>query len=165
MLYFKPMDEMEYQRFLDYAITDYAEEKVTAGNYVSADAMKLSAQEYQELLPNGLDTKDHFLFMIVDEAIGEAIGFIWLMVEQTGMQRSMTIVNVLIYEAFRGRGYGTQALYLVEEKVAALGMDRVTLHAFGHNTRARSLYERLGYVTTNVHMAKKISARLLVEQH
>lgn len=156
MLYLKPMNETEYRRFLDYAIADYAEEKVRAGNYAPVDAMVLSTQEYQELLPDGVDTKDNFLLMLVDEAISKTVGFIWLMLQQTGTLHTVVIVNILVYEEFRGQGYGTRVLHLVEEKARSLGIGRITLHAFGHNTRARSLYERLGYTTTNVHMAKNL---------
>lgn len=156
MLYLRPMDETEYQQFLDYAIANYAEEKVRAGNYVPADAMELSAQEYQELLPDGEKTKDNFLLMIVEQVLDHPVGFVWLMIQQTGSLRHLTLVNILIYEEFRNRGYGTQTLELIEEKASALGLEKITLHAFGHNQRARSLYERLGYRTTNVHMAKDL---------
>jgi RimJ/RimL family protein N-acetyltransferase len=101
-------------------------------------------------------TKDNFLLMIVEQVLGYPIGFVWLMIQQTASLRSLTLVNILIYDAFRSQGYGTQALQLVEEKGRALGLESITLHAFGHNQRARSLYERLGYRTTNVQMAKDL---------
>ncbi len=156
MLYLRPMDEIEYQQFLDYAITNYAEEKVQAGNYAPTDTMALSTQEYQELLPDGVKTKDNFLLMIAEQALDQPVGFAWLTIQQTGSLRYLTLVNILIYEAFRSQGYGTQALQLIEEKGRVLGLERIILHAFGHNQRARSLYERLGYRTTNVHMAKDL---------
>jgi RimJ/RimL family protein N-acetyltransferase len=156
MLYLRPMDETEYQQFLDYAITNYAEEKVQAGNYAPADAIEYSTIEYQEQLPDGVKTKDNFLLMIVEKELGKPVGFVWLMIQQTGHLRSLTLVNILIYEAFRSRGYGTQTLQLVEEKALTLGLERITLHAFGHNRGAISLYERLGYKITNVHMAKDL---------
>ena len=158
MLCLRPMNEIEYQQFLDYAITNYAEEKVRAGNYAPIDAMELSTQEYQELLPDGVKTKDNFLLMIVEQVLGSPVGFVWLMIQQAGSLRYLTLVNILIYEEFRCRGYGTQALDLIEEKGRALGLERITLHAFGHNQRARDLYERLGYRTTNVHMAKDLQS-------
>jgi RimJ/RimL family protein N-acetyltransferase len=156
MLSLRPMDETEYQRFLDYAIPNYAAEKVQAGNYAPVDAMELSTQEYQELLPDGVKTRDNFLLMIVENVLDHPVGFVWLMIQQTGSLRYLTLVNILIYEAFRGQGYGTQALRLIEEKGRALGLQMVTLHAFGHNQGARSLYERLGYRTANVYMAKDL---------
>jgi len=156
MLCLRPMSETEYQQFLAYAIANYAEEKVHANNYAPADAMELSTQEYQELLPDGVDTKDTFLLMIVDQALRHPVGFLWLMLQQKGILRYLTLVNILIYEEFRGQGYGTQALQLVEEKAHSLGQEMITLHAFGHNQRAISLYQRLGYRTTNVHMAKSL---------
>ncbi|EFH83001.1 GNAT family N-acetyltransferase [Ktedonobacter racemifer] len=157
MLYLRPMDETEYQQFLDYAITNYAEEKIQAGNYASADAMELSTREYQELLPNGVNTKDSILYMIVENTQNVSVGFVWLMIQQTGRLRYLTLVNILIYEAFRRQGHGTQTLQLIEGKAHALGLERITLHAFGHNREAISLYERVGYKITNVHMAKDVT--------
>jgi ribosomal protein S18 acetylase RimI-like enzyme len=38
----------------------------------------------------------------------------------------------------------------------AMGIQKVTLHVFGDNTVARSLYRKLGFVETNVVMAKSL---------
>ena len=156
MLRLQPMDVLEYQEFLDYAVPNYAEEKVEAGNYSLEDALRLAEQEYQELLPLGLDTRDNYLLSIVDDVPGKKVGFIWLAIQQTGILRCLTVVNILIYPEFRRRGYASQAFRLVEEQARALGLKRVTLHVFGHNVVARELYKKLGYVETNVHMAKAI---------
>jgi hypothetical protein len=44
----------------------------------------------------------------------------------------------------------------MEAEVKAMGLDRISLHVFGHNPGARRLYEKLGYETTNVYMAKQL---------
>jgi ribosomal protein S18 acetylase RimI-like enzyme len=150
------MNENDYQRFLDYAIANYAEEKTRAGNYAVEDAMQLSAREYQQLLPDGVDTHDNYLLSIINEHNQKA-GFIWLALQQTGVLRTLTVVNILVYEQFRRRGYATQALRLAEEKARALGIERVTLQVFGHNTLAQSLYEKMGYRATNIYMAHDLS--------
>jgi ribosomal protein S18 acetylase RimI-like enzyme len=45
----------------------------------------------------------------------------------------------------------------LEARVISMGLDVISLHVFGHNRAARSLYEKLGYETTNVYMSKKLS--------
>lgn len=157
MLYLKPMDPGEYAPFLDYAITNYAEEKVRAGNYSPDDALRLSTEEYATLLPAGLDTLNSYLFMLVKTENKQKAGFIWLLLEQTGSLRYATVVNVLIYEQFRRQGYGRLAFALIEEYVRSLGLQKITLHVFGHNQAARSLYEQIGYTVTNVHMSKDLT--------
>ena len=44
----------------------------------------------------------------------------------------------------------------LEETVRALGLDEIRLHVFGHNGAARALYRKLGFVETNVMMAKQL---------
>jgi RimJ/RimL family protein N-acetyltransferase len=150
----QPMNALEYQQFLDYAIPNYAEEKTKAGNFSPEDAMSLSAQEYQELLPLGPDTRDNYLLSIYDEGLGKKVGFVWLTIQQMGVLRTLTVVNILIYAEFRRRGYASKAFHLIEEMAYELDLTRVTLHVFGHNDAARALYQKLGYRETNVNMAK-----------
>jgi len=45
----------------------------------------------------------------------------------------------------------------LEERVRHLGLSTISLHVFGHNHAARALYEKLGYVTTNVMMSKTLT--------
>ncbi len=156
MLYLKPMNEEEYQRFLDYAIPNYAEEKIRAGNFSVRDGFMLSRQEYELLLPAGPDTPDNYLLMIEDDITGQQVGFVWLAIQHTGLQRYATIVNILIYEAFRRQGYATRTFQALEEKIRAMGIYKMTLHVFGHNTGARQLYQQLGFNETNVLMAKDL---------
>lgn len=38
------------------------------------------------------------------------------------------------------------------------GVETLSLHVFGHNTRAQALYLRLGFVPTNIRMTKKVGS-------
>ena len=53
--------------------------------------------------------------------------------------------NVAVYPQFRSLGLGTKLLERVEEEARSIGKKRIMLHVETHNTRAISLYERLGY--------------------
>ena len=55
------------------------------------------------------------------------------------------VSNVSVYPEFRSFGVGTKLLSAVEEEAKSIGKKRIVLHAETHNTRAISLYERLGY--------------------
>jgi ribosomal protein S18 acetylase RimI-like enzyme len=44
-----------------------------------------------------------------------------------------------------------------EDEARRLGVDTIRLHVFGHNTRARPLYDKLGYEPTNIMMSKTLS--------
>ncbi len=49
-----------------------------------------------------------------------------------------------------GRGYGREAIRLIEAEALRMGASRIELGVFEFNTRARKLYTSLGYVQTRV---------------
>jgi RimJ/RimL family protein N-acetyltransferase len=155
MIHLEPMNETEFNAFLTGAIRDYAQDKVDAGNWDAAEALHKSATEFQNLLPNGVASPDQYLFTIKDET-GTGVGMIWFAVEKSGPRPMAFIYDFLIHEPYRRRGYATEALSAVEDEVRALAIDTLGLHVFGHNTAARALYEKTGYVITNINMSKKL---------
>ena len=157
MIELVPMGEVEFQAYLVNAIRDYAEDKVKSGNWDRAEARQKSAAEYRELLPDGLASNNQYLFSIVTPNVETTIGMIWFAVDDARPQSAAFIYDFVIFEGFRRRGYGTQTLLAVEEKVRALGLDTISLHVFGHNRGARALYEKMGYEITNINMSKKLN--------
>ena len=157
MVHLIPMTESEFQAYLQTAVREYAEEHVRAGNWHPADALEKSEKEFQKILPNGPATPDQYLYMIEDETPAK-VGLIWLAAMNQGAQRCAFIYDFMIYESFRRKGYGQQALLAVEEKVKVLGLDTISLHVFGHNQAAIALYEKAGYEITNINMSKKLNA-------
>ncbi|MDO8536533.1 MAG: GNAT family N-acetyltransferase [Candidatus Omnitrophota bacterium] len=67
--------------------------------------------------------------------------------------------NVSVYPEFRSFGIGTKLLAAVEDEVKSIGKKRIVLHAETHNTRAISLYERLGYTIESRSPSLKIKNR------
>ena len=70
------------------------------------------------------------------------------------------ISNVAIYPEFRSFGIGTKLLAAIEEEVKSIGKKRIVLHAEIRNTRAISLYERLGYKIESRSPSLKIRNRI-----
>jgi ribosomal protein S18 acetylase RimI-like enzyme len=67
------------------------------------------------------------------------------------------VYDFLIYEEFRRRGYGKQAMLALEATVKELGIDKIALHVYAHNRVARVLYEKAGYEITGISMTKKLT--------
>ncbi len=151
------MTEAEFQTYLDSDIRRYAEEQVKAGHWDASEALEKSRQEHQRLLPDGLATKNQYLFSLQDEETGAQIGIIWFALDRSNPPRSAFIYDFVIYDQFRRKGYGTQALHALEEQVQELGAYQISLHVFKHNTAARALYKKVGYKATGSHMSKKLS--------
>jgi RimJ/RimL family protein N-acetyltransferase len=156
MIQLVPMTQAEFDKFLSAAIEDYAQEHVAAGNWQPNEAVRLSKEEHDKLLPNGLASPDQYLYSIYNTETGSNVGLIWLADQKRGETRSAFIYNIQLDEDQRGKGYGKQAMLAIEVKVKALGLDTISLHVFGHNHVARALYEKIDYEVTNVLMSKKL---------
>ncbi len=76
MIELQVMAESDFQEYLTRAVETYAAEKVKAGNWREDEALDRSCKEFNDLLPEGVHTADHFLYNIVNET-GEKVGFLW----------------------------------------------------------------------------------------
>jgi ribosomal protein S18 acetylase RimI-like enzyme len=150
------MIEADYDAFLDRAVREYAEDKVKAGNWSPEVALEKSRLEFLKFLPEGTQTPDQHLFSVIDDSTGTKVGMIWFGVLRSSPPPFAFVYDIHIEDQFQGRGYGKRAMLAVEDKVKALGLDRIALHVFGHNQVARSLYEKIGYEITNINMSKSL---------
>jgi len=153
----EPMTPAEFEAYLAPAITEYAADRITVGNWSAAEALSRAQREFADLLPQGIATPNQHLFTIRDAASAQAVGVIWLGVMSHFGQPSAFVYDLRIFDDFQHRGYGMQAMLAAEHKAQALGMDRIGLHVFGHNAAAQALYLKLGYTITNVNMAKHLA--------
>lgn len=161
MVRLEPMTETQYQSYLDTAVEGYAQAHLKSGDCGPEDALRLAQEDYQKLLPNGLQSKNNFLFSIHDDALGknEIIGMVWFALTAKRVVRSAFIYDVNIREDLRGKGYGRKVMERVEELVQEMGIDTVGLHVFGYNHAARTLYEKMGYQITGIGMTKTLVKR------
>jgi RimJ/RimL family protein N-acetyltransferase len=156
MVQLVPMTEAEYAVYLERAVSEYADGHVRGGRWTPEEALEKSAEEYRRLLPEGPNTPDQHLFMIQDSDLGEKIGLLWFALQKQGSQPVIFIYDVHIDEQFRRRGYGEQAFQALETKARELDARKISLHVFGYNHAARALYQKLGFVETNVMMSKQL---------
>ena len=154
MVKFKTMTEDEYEDYYNFAIKNYAREKIEAGNWSEEDAEEKSRKIFNKLLPDGTDTENHYLFSIYDNE--NHIGYIWFRVMEEN--NNIAFLNdIVIFEEYRGKGYGKETMKLLEKKVGELDCSKIQLHVFGHNEVAVSLYKKLNYEVTNYRMEKDIN--------
>jgi len=152
MCYLELMKDSEFASYLAKAISSYASELIKSGE-VSEKAADLEAKNaFYGLLPEGTKTSNQFLFNIVHEN-QQIVGMIWygLRPNQKGF-----IYDFEVDEMYRGKGYGKQALLLIENHAKSLGIHKLGLHVFGHNESAYALYKKMGYNAYSIHMSKEI---------
>jgi RimJ/RimL family protein N-acetyltransferase len=150
------MSAEEFQTFLGWSIPDYAEAHVKAGRWNPNDAVERSKAEHAQLLPNGVETPDNYLRTVYDDALGRQVGEVWYALQKQDGWPQLFVYWIGIGKEFRQRGYATEVFRLLEAEAKRLGAARIALHVFGDNVGARALYEKLGYVTTNIVMAKDV---------
>ncbi len=157
MVQLTPMVQEEFEVFLARNIKEYAEENIKAGYWAEDEALERSRKDHERLLPDGLTTKDHYLFTIESET-GEKVGLIWLRAELASPVPSGFIFDLYIEEAFRRKGYAKQAMLELENRARELGLKKLALHVFAHNTAAQALYDQLDYKVSSLNMTKTLSS-------
>jgi ribosomal protein S18 acetylase RimI-like enzyme len=150
----RPMNPAEFPDFLDASQRGYALDIEEHGGQTADFARQKSAEDHAAILPNGLDTPGHAIFVV--EAGGERVGVLWLAEREMGGRRVCYIYNVEVDPAHRGRGYGRAAMLLAEDEARRRGLSRIELNVFGGNDVARSLYRSLGYLENSVQMSKDL---------
>jgi ribosomal protein S18 acetylase RimI-like enzyme len=154
-----PMTDAVYQEWVHGEIRDYAEEHVRTGEWSKESAIARSQGEFHTLLPQGVATPGQFLYTLEDPGTLATVGIVWFQAglgPRPGDAPKAFVYDLVIRPEFRGRGYGEAAMRLVETEVLQRGFHSVGLHVFGHNAVARALYEKLGYVPTNIVMKKSL---------
>jgi ribosomal protein S18 acetylase RimI-like enzyme len=153
----RPITDSEYSAWLAEVVPAYAADKIASGAWVEAGALERSLKEYEALLPEGRSTPDHHIHSILDAA-GSAVGTLWFAVQERGTERVAYVYNVSVRAQHRRQGHALRAFAALESEVRRLGLAGIALHVFGHNRSARALYEKLGYVPTNLNLYKPLAA-------
>jgi ribosomal protein S18 acetylase RimI-like enzyme len=148
------MQQEDLEPYLERGIREYAEDHVRNGNWTAEESLERSRKEFEDLLPDGVDSRDQFLYSIFNESDDDKIGLLWVQVKD----QKAFIYDFIIDEGFRGKGYGKQALVALDEKLESLGAQSVGLHVFGDNVTAQELYRKMGYQITGIHMKKNLNS-------
>ncbi len=152
------MAEAEFDAFFERSVREYARDKVLAGQWNEAGADALARQALSGLLPRGPATPDHHLYVVFDAATERRVGTAWLHCERGAQPPFAYLNDIRIDDASQGQGFGRATLRALEAVARAAGCGSLRLHAFGHNERARRLYEGAGYRVTNVNMRKDLES-------
>jgi ribosomal protein S18 acetylase RimI-like enzyme len=157
MLQLVLMTDSEFLEYSRHVVEEVAQEHVRVDNWPVSEALQKAEKEFQQLLPEGVYSKNQTLYSIKDDQADLTIGMIWFAVRGQAPRLSAFIYDFRIDEQFRNRGYGKQTLSALDEKVKELGIDTISLHVFGHNQTAIAVYQKAGYEITNLYMEKKLS--------
>lgn len=76
--------------------------------------------------------------MNISTALSQAkkIGYIWFHVDETRSGKHAFIYDFVIFEAFRGKGFGTKTLEALDALAKEMQITKIELHVFAHNQTA-----------------------------
>ncbi|NUR25719.1 MAG: GNAT family N-acetyltransferase [Catenulispora sp.] len=147
-----PMTEAEYPAWEALSTSGYAESQVRAGHWPAETALEQAWQDTRSLLPLGLATPDHHVWVARDVESGVAVGTLWIAIRMQGRRREAYIYNIKVDPGLQGGGYGRAIMEAGAAAAKELGAEVVGLNVFGFNDRAYNLYKSLGYQVANRHM-------------
>jgi ribosomal protein S18 acetylase RimI-like enzyme len=149
----RKMTTEEYEAWLPDAIAGYAAQHAEAGSRPADRSLEMAEREFAEHLPDGLETEQHHLLVATSD--GTRGGILWLKIPPSD-QGAAFVFDVEVEPDLRGKGFGRATMLAAESYVRGHGSSQLRLHVFGGITAARSLYESLGFETTNVMMTKAL---------
>ncbi|GAA0595328.1 GNAT family N-acetyltransferase [Virgibacillus siamensis] len=153
---FKPMSEEKFSQYTQQMVVDYAGEHVKAGNWSEDEAVEKAENQLEQMLPDGLETKEHFLFSVYNN--DEPIGILWLNVRTTPLGTNAFIYDIRLDDEQQGKGLGKATMQELDKYAERHDIRKISLHVFAHNHRAFELYKKMGYEMTNIQMSKILPA-------
>jgi len=146
------MTDQEYGEFFPIVVDSYTNELVNNMKMDVELARKRSLEETNNLLPDGLNTENHYFYSITNQN-GMNVGGIWIQI--TKKSKLAFIFFIYIKESYRRQGYGKKALAQLENKLRDYAINRIQLNVFDNND-ARKLYEKMDYKIVSHTMQKWI---------
>lgn len=151
----RDMTDQEYERWREAELAAYAQEMVDSGMLTAEAARARSVEQHAEYLPRGRATPRMHLLRVLDRD-GRPVGVLWVGPHPRKADAGF-VYDVAIDEGRRGEGHGRAAMLAAESICRDEGWTEIGLNVFGPNTRARTLYDSLGYLVVNTNMSKPLA--------
>lgn len=137
----------EYDRFVETQITEFADQKVRAGQWSADDAPGLSRHVVEGFLPSEGPKPGHRVWKALAES-GAQVAWLWVgppPVKTLDILSRRWLYQITVEASLRGMGYGRATLAAAEELLKREGVKELYLNVFRWNTVARKLYDSAGY--------------------
>jgi len=154
MLKFETMSDADFQRYLRRAIPQYAYDQVRSGNWKPDESMSRAQSEFLQTLPNGPQTEGHYLITISEMDQGNKVGMLWWALNQRGTQKIAFLADFFLFSDFHHKGYEAEALTLLQQETGKMGVERIELQVFAHNTEDLSTYRMNGFDEVSIYLGK-----------
>lgn len=156
MLQLIPMTIAEFEPYSRASIADYADQSRLSGLMSVAASLDEAADIFHSLLPQGIDTPQHYLYTLCNDETADTVGILWF--SNIGEDNAQTafLYDIAIYPPFQRRGYASEALQLLEQKIRDLNLKNISLNVFMDNAGAVALYRKAGFIASELTMIKPL---------
>jgi len=134
----------------------YAEAMVAAGEWEARQSLDRARCDFEQRLPQGVNTAGHSLYGIYARSSGQRVGDLWLQYRCEANQPVCIVLDLFIAPPERRRGYAQASLCIAETMARASGAVAMRLNVLGDNQAARSLYDKSGYSPLSVRLSKSL---------
>lgn len=148
------MSADQFRAYRDIAERTFAENIVKSGTMPEREAYQKATQDFDSLLPQGIDTADHEFWTALDADV--EVGMLWLAFTEKSDGLHAFGYDFLVTSDLRRQGYGRAIMAAAEEVCRERGVVEVGLSVFGFNSGAQALYEQMGFEVTTVQMRRRI---------
>jgi len=138
-----PITESEYDAYMEYAVSHYADTVARVLNIEAEESLRKARAHIGHLLPDGVRSKGHHFTHVMRE--GEPLGSLWYQEQPDESPPRVYIYDIVVRPEMRGRGVGSEAIAALEETARRCGAEELMLSVFFHNEGAIRLYRRLGF--------------------
>jgi ribosomal protein S18 acetylase RimI-like enzyme len=152
---FRRMTEAEFVRYSETSVEDYAHS--IARNFVRPiEETRIEArQQVKNLLKQGVHTKGHHMFAVIDKYTGDEVGSVWVYVDDGKKQAFLYDITITTHH--RRKGYGCAVMESLEQVAKRMNATSIALHVFADNSATIRLYQKQGYRTASFNMHKELS--------
>ena len=156
------------------AVAKFFERKSNEFSFEFVDFATINGRPVGVVLSYPAKISKNFVLPMVFRSFGiysplELPRFFWRVLPVSNINEQMAedhqyyISYLAVLPKFRGRGIGTCLIRYAEEKAAKQGFDECAICVLVENTRARELYERLGYRINKTINAEYLQRRVRIK--
>jgi ribosomal protein S18 acetylase RimI-like enzyme len=149
------LSQAEFDVDFPRAFEHFVSEVMVSRGVSREEAEEHARRSYESLLPGGqINAPNQHLYKLMFE--GTRVGHMYFSINVEKPLPDAFLWDIAISDAQRGKGFGKQAMQLLEAQARKLGASVIRLNVFGHNTVARGLYASLGYEPASMQLFKEI---------
>lgn len=150
---FSPMTNDDLAAYLRKSIPEYAYDQVQAGNWSSTEAINRSRAEFDQMIPQGLETPNAVLVNVLMNAETK-IGMMWYYIDPEKPVPTIYLLDFFLFPQFKSKGLEKSVLNGLEDAAKAGGARRIELQIFAHRANDLKMYLESGFSQTSILLAK-----------